>query len=429
MTASQSMSRALSLLVATVLVATPWVDARAAEPSEMTLAQALEAATANSPVLRAAESEVEAARGRLAGARTYRYNPELELEGADRTGPAGSSTDRELGLSQQIEIGGQRGKREAAGSVDVAAAERRLERRRQEVAAAVEQTFARAIGARELVQIAGADLALTRHLLDFQQRRLEAGAGTQLELNLARAGSGRAERRLQEATAAWLVSRARLAEAAGLDPRSPPLPIGSLPRTPPEIPPLEDLIADALSRRPDLESARQEQELARRLLELERSLSVPDLRVGAFARKEEDDDIAGVGLGLAIPLFSRNQGGIAEARAGIDRGAAATRAAELLVRREVTEGRARLEAAAAALAALDELVVGTLEESLELLQGAMEAGKVSATEVLLLRRELVEGRREHVEAALEAWVTRVELELALGRSGNPKPGKEKDDAR
>lgn len=407
-------SGALNLLVAVSASVTRGFAGE--EGRSVTLEQVQSAAMANSPVVRVAEAEVEEARGRLVAARTYPYNPEIALEGADRNGPGGSSTDRGVTLSQQVEIAGQRGKRVARSEADHAAAGRRLERRRQEVRAAVERAFALALGSRDLMDVAASDLALTRNLMEFQRRRLEAGATSQLELNLAQAAAGRADRRLQGVKAEWMTARTRLAEAAGLDPAKPPLPVGSLPAATAEIMALDPLVATALARRPDLDSLRLEAERARRQLKLERSLAVPDLRLEAFGSREEGDDIAGIGLGLAIPLFNRNQGGIVEASSTLHRTGAETRKAELAVRQEVTEARARLEASTAAVSALSELVVGTLEESLDLLQRSMEAGKVSALDVLLLRRELIEGRREYVEAAVQAWVARVDLELATGGS-------------
>lgn len=425
---TMSISRILPLLTVLTLACASPMAATDEGVTELTLDRALSAAMTNSPVIRAAEAEVAEARGRLIGGRTYPYNPELGLEGAGRDGPEGSTTDRSLSLSQQIEIAGQRGKRAAVANSELASVLRRLERRRQEVVARVERAFARAIGARELVEVAESDLTLTRGLLGFERKRLDSGAGTQLELNLAQAAAGRAERRFQLATAEWMAARTLLAEAAGLNPASPPVPVGSFPTEPVSITPLENLVAEALERRPDLASLRQEQEVSRRSLRLERSLAVPDLRLGAFSSREEHEDIRGVGLAIAIPFFNRNQGRVAEARAAVDRTAAETLSGELALRQEVTEARARLEAATAAVGALKDLVVGTLEESLQLLQRAMEAGKVSATNVLLLRRDLIEGRREHVEAAMDAWIARVDLELATGDVKLTEPGREANDA-
>lgn len=387
---------------------------------QATLEELRSAAMEHSPLVRAAEAEAAEARGRLVAARTYPYNPEIAVELAERDTDDDTDTDRSLSLSQQIELAGQRGKRVAAGEASLTAAERRLVRRRQEVLAEVERSFAAALGARDLIEVAEGDLALTRNLLDFEERRLAAGATTQIEVNLARAATGRSERRLQETRAEWMAARSHLAEAAGLDPAAPPIPVGQLEAQPAAIADLENLVAAALAQRADLASRAQEGERARQQLRLERSVRVPDLRVAAFSNREEDDDITGIGVGLLIPLFNRNQGTIAEASSAVERSDAETRAQELRVRQEVTEARARLESAGTTLAALSALVVDTLAESLDLLQRAMEAGKVSATDVLVLRRELVEGRREYVEAAVGARLARIDLELATGAT--PLPG-------
>jgi outer membrane protein, heavy metal efflux system len=403
---------ALLVAMGTLVAAQP--DPAADDGPALTLGQALAAAEANSPTLRAAAAEVDEAHGRLVGARTYPHNPRVEVEGADRSGPGGSTTDRGVGLSQRIEIAGQRGERTAAARAGLAAAEAAHERRRREVRAAVERAFAESVGAAELHEIERVDLDLTQNLLEFEERRLEAGAGTAIEVNLARAAAGRALHGLQQATAAWREARARLAEAAGLDPASPPRAAGSLPAGAEPLPPLGELTARALDERRDLDALRAAGERAERRAELERSLALPDLELGAFAAREEGDDVVGLRAGIALPLFDRNQGGIAESRAAVDRAAAELAAAELRVRREVAGAYAHHQAAAEALAALRGLVVSTLGENLELLRRAADAGELSTTDVLLLRRELIDSRREHVEAAGELWRARTELELAVG---------------
>lgn len=387
--------------------------AREPTPPELTLRAALAAAEAGNPELRAAAAAVEEARGRLVAARTYPHNPTIEAEGADRRGPDGSTTDRGVALSQEVEIAGQRGKRAAAAEAGLAAAEARYERRRREVLAAAERAFAETVRARELRAVARADVELTESLLSFEERRLEAGAGTRIEVNLARAAAGRAVRHFQEATAAWWEARSRLAEATGLDPSAPPAAAGGLPRSPVPLPSLGELTERAFESRSDLLSLRHEREQAEGRHRLERSLAVPNLELGAFASREEGDDVTGLSAGIAIPLFDRNRGGIAEAAAAVDRAAAETAGAELAAAREVAAAYGHYRAAAEALSALEGLVVETLEESLDLLRRAVDAGELSATDVLLLRRELVEGRREQIETAGELWLALTDLELAV----------------
>lgn len=392
------------------LAATP---VSAATPG-LTLEAALEAARSGSPEIRRAEASVEEARGGLVRARTYPHNPTLEAEGAERSGAEGSATDRGVAVAQELELAGQRGKRAAAAREDVAAAEERLERTRREVLATVERTFAEAVRARDLLAVARADVELTRSLLTFEERRLEVGAGTRIDVNLARAAAGRAVRRLQTAKASWLESRARLAEAAGLDPASPPRPAGELPGTPASLPPLEELTRRALAERADLAALRRDRVRSERRVALERSLAYPNLKLGAFAKREEGDDVTGLSVGIALPVFDRNQGGVAEAEAAVGRAVADVAAAELATRREVSAAYSRYRAAAEAVTALEGLVLESLAESLDLLRRAVESGELSARDVLLLRRELVEGQRERIRAAGELWIARTDLELAVG---------------
>ncbi|MGH9464228.1 MAG: hypothetical protein ACRD0X_01195, partial [Thermoanaerobaculia bacterium] len=42
------------------------------------------------------------------------------------------------------------------------------------------------------------------------------------------------------------------------------------------------------------------------------------------------------------------------------------------------------------------------------------AGKIGLSDVLVFRRELVEGRREQLETTAQAWQARLELDLAAG---------------
>jgi len=386
-------------------------------PSERrwTLDAALAAALERSPEIAAAAAAVEEARARLTTARTYPHNPEIELEGAERSGPDGSDTDRSLAISQEIETAGRRAKRTAVARSALEAAEARLNRRRLEVTSAVTRVFTEALLAGELRELAASEAELMREMVELEERRLEAGAGTQLALNVARAAAGLASRRLHESTADWLEARARLAEAIGIPAIEAPQPeaAGAVP-APASDASLEPLIARALAGRWDLRALRDEVESARRQVALERALGRPNLRVAAFSGREEGADVVGAAVTVPIPLFDRNRGGVAEASAAVDRAAAELAAAELAVGREVAVVFAHYQAAAAAYRDLRDLVVGTLEESLDLLRRALEAGKIGTTEVLLLRRELFDARREALGALGEALVARTELELAVG---------------
>lgn len=394
---------------------------RAQEPIApgLSLEQALQLAFQQSPELTARRAELEETRARLVTARTYPFNPEVAVEGARRSGPGAESTDRRLEVSQEIEIGGQRGRRTSVALASLTASEARFQRVQRVLSASVALAFADTVRARELVRIEEADAALARALLDIEQKRLDAGKATQIELNLARAATGRSVRRVELARGAYLDARSALAEAIGLPPASPPEPVGDLAGVATAaagLPPLPELVRAALENREDLAAFRSEQEAALAGIALERSLARPNLVASAFQGREEGtDDTAGLGLTIGIPLFNRNRGRIAEAEAALQRVAAESATARLAVEREVASAYAISQAASAAAQGLGEQVIGSLEENLGLLQRSMEAGKISRTDVFLLRREFVESQREYVDALGEAWRARVQLDLAAAR--------------
>lgn len=394
----------------------PAVSAQEPPSPLWSLEDALSQVWSQHPDVRAACAERQTAEADLLDARVYPYNPAIELEGADRRGAEESTTDRGLNVSQTFEVGGQRGRRIAAARAALAEIDRSLLRRFREHRARIERAFVDALAAHARLQVAESDVELTRELLSFEEKRLDAGAGTALDVRLAETALGRAEREAFLAEAAYAESRSRLAEAVGRDPILAPAPVGDLDLvpTPPTPSKLEDLVSRALAQRSDLSALERAVETERRRLDLEISRVVPDLTASAFTAREEGDDILGVSIGIPLPFFNRNQGGIARARSHIERADAELATAGLQVRREVAAARALYESAARGYEALDALVVETLEESLELLEESFRAGEIGATEVLVLRRELVDGRREHVEAARDLRITRIDLNLATG---------------
>ena len=396
--------------------------------AELTLEAALREAFARSPTLAAAAAEVEETRGRLLAARTFPHNPELDLDVADRKGLGASSTDRGFGLTQQLEIGGQRNKRVNVAELELSSVEARFQRERRLVTASVSLSFAEAVATEELAALAETEAELARELLTVTRRRFEAGAATQVDFNLAMVSTARSERRAGVARAATDEARSLLAEAVGLDPAAPPNPMGPLGLPAGEPAPLAELVQGAIAHRTDLQALVEARLAAEGRLGLTKAQRIPDLTVGGFYGEEEADRILGVGVAIALPLFNRNRGEIAEASAAIERAAADVAGQDLAVRREVFSALVRYKAARSSAEQLGEQVVENLAESLGLLERSFTAGKIGLSDLLVFRRELIEARREHIEATAEAWMARIALDLAVGRLPVPVPASPKPNS-
>jgi cobalt-zinc-cadmium efflux system outer membrane protein len=391
--------------------------ANEAQSQQLSLDQALREAFARSPTLAARRASLQEAEARLVTAETYPHDPALNVEGANREGGGDSSTDWAVKLTQSIEMGGKRRQRAARASAELDTAGASLRREERLLAARVSVIFVEALRARDLLRVEQANAELVQSLADVARKRFEAGSVPQIEVNLAEIQVGRAQRSLRLASAAYEVACAALAEVVGLDPVQSPEPVGELELPQRTLLSLSELVDGALRNRADLEALRSTIETARARIELARREVVPDLAVEAFYEREEGTDrLLGGGVGIRIPLFNRNRGAIAEARAAERRAIADTEAAALRIRREVVEARARYEGALEVSATLEEHVLGTLEENLLLVQLSFEAGKAGWTDVLVFRREFIDNQRAYIESLADARLAGIELDVAAGRS-------------
>jgi cobalt-zinc-cadmium efflux system outer membrane protein len=393
---------------------------------EVTLERAVERAFAAHPELRAAEARLREAGGQRLDAETFPHNPVFEVEAASRDGADQNSTDFELSLGQEIEIAGQRGNRIDITRAELSAQRAGLMHAKRILAGRVHLAFVTALEAREILEVARRDMQLAEGLYDLAQRRLDRGAGTQLDVNVAAAERGRAEGRFQTADADYTVARAELAEAMGLDVTFSPLPQGNLEAKLHALPPVEELVESARETRADLQQLRQLETASRVRHALARSEAWPNLTVRVFGGQEEGTDrIIGGGLSIPIPFFHRNQGRAEETLASIDRAHAERLAAEISVGRQVVAAHARFQAGLHTAQKLRRLVLGTLEENLGLLQRSFEAGKATWPEVIVIRRTLVDAQRELTVAQAETLRAWTELQLAAGRMPLPEQKEER----
>ncbi len=402
-----------STALAVFLLATPG-KAQELPPRRLTLRQALDEAIARSPVLRARQAKVEHAHARVVTARTYPFDPGIEVWVADRDSAESSSTDRGVELGQEIELGGKRRRRVELSQAELDAAEAQLRREERLLFAQVKVAFVEALRAQELLDVEQANIELARTLAAVARKRLERGAATQIEVNLALAQMGRDERTFYLAEGAHSQARAFLAQTIGLDPTDPPEAAGQLEAPPADLPSVTELVGTALERREDLKSLRHTLRAAQAQRKVAKREIVPDLHLVAFYEKEERTDrIAGASVGIRIPIFNHNRGAIAEAEALQRQARAEGEAAELRVRQEVVSAVSRYQAAAASAQGF-KLVIGNLRENLDLLQRSLEAGKIGWAEILVFRRAFTEAQRDYVETLADARFASIELELASG---------------
>ena len=118
-----------------------------------------------------------------------------------------------------------------------------------------------------------------------------------------------------------------------------------------------------------------------------------------------DRDYAGLLLKLPLPIWDRNQGRRAEARAALRRARKSLEAEAQTLAVELSTAWLDYEQAQADLSGYDEEILPRLEESFALTQSAFDAGRISYFEVLDAHLALIRARRtrlDHLEERAKA---------------------------
>lgn len=399
----------LFLAAALTPVVTP-----AASQGALDLRAALALTRAQNPALRASRARVAEARGELTGASVLLgENPEVELGAGPRWLDAPGSNRqvaREAGISQRVEVAGQRRHRMDRASAEVGAAEAEVSAIERALDLAVATAYFQALGAQERVRIAEEHERLARELLEIARARDEKGAASPVELNAARVRAAEANRHLLRVRADEEGSRIRLAPLLGLAPAAPLALAGGFPE-PGALPPATEAGVD---RRPEVAAAARRLEAARAAAGLASAAAWPDVRLGARYTSEEASRTLLGTLSVPIPLFQRNQGERERSRAGVTRFAAEEQAMRAQVAAELREALIERDRALQALQLYNRDVLKALEENLGLLRRMLAAGKVSPAEAIVLQRELLEGRLGFVEARVDLAIADARARTAAG---------------
>jgi cobalt-zinc-cadmium efflux system outer membrane protein len=162
--------------------------------------------------------------------------------------------------------------------------------------------------------------------------------------------------------------------------------------------------------------AQARREAAVRRTQAERGRAVPnvDVTFGARTLERQPETALVGGVSVQLPLFNRNQGGVAVAKAELMAADARARSARIEVtsnwaaaRAQLTANRARLSSSTQAEAAA--------RDGYQLMQIAYQAGKASLLELLLARRALNDSATRTLEAQIAALRAQATLARLAGR--------------
>ena len=376
----------------------------AGETAVLTLEQALARASSEGSATLIAVSERERAAARARQARAWE-NPTLSVEvenvlgrGPYRDFDAAEST---VSLSQPLPLGGGRGARVRAAQSDEQAATAALALAALELRRDVAIAYAEAIAADRLAGIARERAALGAQTRAAVERRHAAGLESDLQRARVEVETAGMQADARRRAAAALAQRRALAAhwreatvTAALDEAW----FDAAPAT------AFDVASDVAPTHPRLVVARARVEQARAEIEAARRAPFSGLEATVGTRRSEDapssDRAWLLGLSMPLPLWDRNEGGVAEARAALQ---AAEFDLERAARDLVAEREAALAERDAATLEVDALRLSGLPSSksfAHLAAQGYEAGRLSLIERLDAERALVQTQELLVAARL-----------------------------
>ncbi|HSW47242.1 MAG TPA: TolC family protein, partial [Phycisphaerae bacterium] len=401
----------------------------------------------NNPRLQAAFFEVGIARAEVVQSRLF-SNPSLAL--SLRFPDSGGLANFEGSLSQNI---AELWQIPARGR----AAERFLDRAVLQLARQVSMTALDAKAAHDAavladraVEIAKENAGITRQLVDLAVARQQAGAGSVVDVNLARSELLETELELRRSMLVRIEARSDLGKLLGLNTLLDDIRLsGGSPETETNMPSAERVAEIARERRLDVQAADQAVLAARERWDLERFRVFQSVEVGvAMERgerrptegqdyladtarasiaagqlaapeiqprpKKETDFIIGPTLGLEVPLFDQNQARIARAEYEHEQ---ASKLLDSILSELVQEAHVaceRLRTAAENARFYRDEVLPLREVSLSLSREAYQAGKIPFLSVLESERVLLRARTGYLSVLREWSAARIGIEKVAG---------------
>lgn len=384
----------------------------------------------NSKELVAARLDVEAAEVERLAARTL-PNPALSYtlgnlvlgsangQGSGVTSGPFGQTVHTFALSTVLDVWFKRSRRTAVAERGVETQQLQVEDALREVTHAVRAQFAEVVREQQERRLAKETLAHYEETIRITRERFKAGDISETELQKIELEGVRFQAADLDAQLQLDVARQGLASLLGLAAAY------ALPELeevdPPRVAfPVEKMIGEALQTRPDVRAVRSAMGRDQASIAAEQRAAYPDPTVGVaytrdfFTVSGDNPHTLALTLALPLPIFDRNQAGIARAHVDLDRTKNDLARLDLQVRREVADAALRSHSAGALLQVFEGGMLERAENALRIAEKAYRAGATSLLELLEAQRTYIETRAQYLKTLADYRQASIDVAYAVG---------------
>jgi cobalt-zinc-cadmium efflux system outer membrane protein len=386
-------------------------------------------ALANNPSLAAERLTIDSAKGSVAQAR-LRANPALSLGGLKEVG--GDDSRFSIGTEVPLELFGRRARRTEVAEQKLNSTQDAVANKQRLLAGEVRLRFAETLAAARNARFVEQLFQANREFLKLTEDRVREGAIPSLDAEEVRVETSRIESLRIDYQAKAEIAMLALKEAAGMQPEENLRLKGGL-----EQPALSldktRLLQLATDHRPDLAGERANEAMAAAAVRQQQAEAKTDATFSAgyerpnsgFSFSAFDSarnlqpirqtfNYALFGMRWTLPLFNRNQGAIAAAKADVSAAHDQVAASDLMLRHDVTQNLVRYQAAQERVAVYRKGVRDQAARNLDVVRQTYGYGRIPLLEVIAEQRRFIDIETGYTDVLLDAYASRVALERAIG---------------
>ena len=391
-----------------------------ATPTRLSLEMATEILMARNPTLLRERQNIAAARGSLVAAR-QRPNPEFQLSSESyplfesNPGSLINNSETVLEVSQAIETAGKRRKRTAVAMQDVRVSESSLQDTIRQLKLELKNRYFAVSLAKAQYQLAQDILSEYDRVLKVNEARYKQGEVSGFDFSRLQTERLRFFSDVIDSDLQLKNAKAALLELLGADPGATDFDVTDPLKSVPAAMPLEDLQQQALQARADLIAQRERVERGSRELTSQKAQAIPNITPSFGYKRDFNQNTVAFGVNIPLPLFSRNQGGIAQAGAQLEQQRYEQTRVELEVRRDVQQAFNSVAAQSQRVEALEKTYVPSAKQARDISEASYRLGALDLIGFLDVQRAYREALRSYNQALFDQRAARSLLEAAVGK--------------
>ena len=389
-------------------------------PRLLSLPAATEIMLQNNPLMLREQQNLPMARSTVVEA-GKRPNPEFEIASesypAFGTSPGEFLNNQELSFraGATIETAGKRKKRISVAKQNVAIAGASVDEAVRQSKLELKRRYYDVVLAKAQAELAQQLLDQFDQMIRVTEARYKQGEISGLEMSRTRAERARFFEDLIDANLQLNNSKLSLIETLGIPDYTTSFEVEEKLTFEKKTIDIDQLLRQASDIRPDLATARYGVERNSNRLDLEHANTVPNVTTTFGYKRDFGTNTPVLALSMPLPLFNRNQAGVARARAELEQQRQEFNRVSLAVARQVQQACQTASANAAKVEALDKEYVPSAKRSLEIAQESYRLGSLDLISLLDTERTYRETLRSYNQALYDHGVAIFELEAAVGK--------------